>query len=175
MGYVVDYILKNTLTIYKGKTPHAIIKYSCWFKNHKIKIKGGADMSTFKVSEFVHLGIHKGVESCEWSIAFDEQMTKILKKVKVTGYNDLVLNDNMQIPSHLYQGDSEPTTLTNTYWNGDSPIWVSVVVIMNGRRSPPFKKKWTPHYLASDGTEIPPKNPIDFDNLEKYNRSSNDK
>ena len=131
-------------------------------------------MATFKVSEFVHLGIHKGVEACDWLIAFDEQMTNILKRVRVEGYNDLVLNDNMLIPSHQYPGEDTPRELNNVYWNGDTPIWVTVVVIMNGRRSPPFKKKWAPRFLANDGvTEIPPKNPIDFNDLENYNRSSN--
>jgi hypothetical protein len=136
-------------------------------------------MAKFTISDFIHLGIDKGVEATEWKVTLDE------------GGNDIIIHTEQDGPSLTYDGDMRITSYTKQdgtvidltnfnngtglFWNGETPIWVHVKVVMNGKRSQWFSKEYEYIARTEDGVVIPHRNVLDFDKLEAYTRSSNDK
>lgn len=146
-------------------------------------------MASFKITEFIHLGIDIGVERTEWIIAMDSEYEDVITHGFADGYDPFIFFDNMKIEeldgvstlmynydNHIevdYKGDPRvPIDYSpfGLYWNGDSKIWVKVRAFMNNKPTPWFEKTWEPNHTANDGTVIEPTNPLDKHDLEKYRR-----
>jgi len=133
-------------------------------------------MAFFDITDFIHLGIDVGVTETEWKISYDEEHKIPITHVKIAS-GSITLNDDMRIEEHQYVDERGIVDLMNynrkhtgLYWNGESPIYISVRIFMNGKPSNWFHRRFEYVYKTQYGTVVPHRNVIDFDNLENYNR-----
>lgn len=135
-------------------------------------------MGTVSVVNRIHLGYDQGIYEIEWDIALDSNFFKIVSSGITRGESTYVFKDNLQIESYKKDDgtivDYSDFNGVGLFWNGDSNLYYRARVRdETGPDSEWIYNMWTPNHKAEDGTVIPPKNPLNFDNINNYKLSKN--
>jgi hypothetical protein len=129
-------------------------------------------MAIYKVSDFVHLGIDVGVEKAEWRISLNADNTQIIIDEEIIGsHHDIEWETNMRLMYNPLDPGMNMETVNDgvgIYWNGDSPLYVSVRITMSGVPSQWYQKVWYPSTLTENGLLRRLSNPLDLERIPAY-------
>jgi len=131
-------------------------------------------MSNFKIDDYIHFGLNKGPTTFEFELAYDLDFKYIITKGTTKAESLFEFNDNMRIEEIPYGNTVVDVRDMNNgkgiYWNGDNPLNIRARSVIEGVKGDWIYSSWIPDFRSNDGSPIPPKNPIDFNNLKNYTR-----
>jgi len=127
------------------------------------------------ITDFIHLGIDKGIDFITWEFSQSISFEKILATKRTQGFDVLNLNDDMRINTTELNPDNnqyQDHNQSGLFWNGEGVLYIRITITMAGRKGKSFITSFEQKDYSPKGVYIPPTNVIDLDNLEQYDRNN---